>query len=86
MSGPTQPDNARILLRAVEEMDKLALRFRRRLRDRAIELSQEGGQLESIGPDAVARALPLVCEEFLAENKTGSDDERDADGRRPHAA
>ena len=86
MSGQAQPGNVRISLRAVQEMDELALRFRRRLRDLAIELSREAGHAEPIGPDTVAQALPLVCGELLSQDGSGLGDERGSDGQRPRAA
>ena len=86
MSGQALPANARISLQAVREMDEVALRFRRRLRDLAIELSREAGHAEPIGPDTVAHALRLVCGEFLSQDGSGLGDERGSDGQRPRAA
>jgi hypothetical protein len=70
----------RIALSAVQELDQLAQRFRRRLRDCAVELAQAAGQSAPVGPDAVHDAVPLVCRELLAEPGLNFGNERRSDG------
>jgi hypothetical protein len=78
--------DARISVRAVRQMEGLALRFRRRLRDIAVELSRQAGHEGPIGADPVVKALPLVCRELLSEAGSDLSDEGEAHGRRPEAA
>ncbi len=70
----------RLLLTGVQELDRLARRFRRTLRDTAVKLSAEAGGPAAIGPEAVLEAVPRACRELLSD--LGSDDgcERGADG------
>ena len=64
------------MLTAVQQMDELARRFRRRLRDIAVELSGEAGHSVPIGPDTIAQAVGLVCRELLSDTPSGLGDER----------
>jgi len=76
----------RILLTAIQEMDKLARRFRRRLREVGVELSRKRGYVGPIGPDAIREAVPLACQELLTDIGSDSTDERGLDGETPEAA
>ena len=75
-----------ILLTGVQQLDQLAHRFRRKLRDVALQLSQEEGDAGPIGPDDILRAVPIACRELLADLGTGSRDENDSDGHKKEAA
>ncbi len=79
-------DEPRILITAIQEMDRLARRFRRRLRKVAMELSKDAGRTGPIGPDLVAEAARLLCRESLSDTDTDSSDDRGSDGQRPRAA
>jgi hypothetical protein len=86
MSSQLAQTEPRILLTAVRELDQLARRFRRRLRDVAVELLGKAGHSGPIGPETVLAALPLVCGELLADAGSRSGDGRDLDGRKKEAA
>jgi len=86
MSDQHPPDNPRILLTAIQEMDRLARWFRCRLRDVAVELSQDAGRAVPIGPDTVAEAARSVCRELLSDTGSDSSDERGSDGQGRRAA
>jgi hypothetical protein len=70
----------------MQELDRIARRFRRKLRDAAVELSGEEGDLAAIGPDAVLNAVSLACREMLSEFDSDCSDERGSDGARREAA
>jgi len=82
-ASQTEP---RILLTGIQELDQLARRFRRRLRDVAVQLSQETGHLTPIGPDIILRAAPIACRELLSDLGSDFGDERVSDGRKKEAA
>lgn len=86
MSDQTPQTDPRILLTAVQQMDRIARRFRRKLRDAAVELSGDAGHSVPIGPDTIAEAVPLVCRELLSDAGSHLGDERGSDGQRPRAA
>lgn len=86
MSKQIQPTGARISLAVVQQLDQLARRFRRRLRDVAVELSQAAGHSFPVGPDSILRAVPLVCRELASEPGSNFGDERDSDGPKEEAA
>ena len=65
MSAQPISTEPRISLAAVEELDRLARGFRRRLRDVAVELSGAAGHSMAIGPETIREAVPLVCRELL---------------------
>jgi hypothetical protein len=85
MSRQPIASEPRILLTAVQELDRLARQFRRRLRDRALELSREAGQSGPVGPEMVLRAVPLACRELSATTAPPCE-ERGLDGPRQDAA
>lgn len=76
----------RIMLTAVRCMDEIARRFRRRLRQTAIELARHRGQDSVIDSDAVLRAVPLAYRELLCETDCDSEEKRDSRGERDEAA
>jgi hypothetical protein len=76
----------RILLAGVQELDRLARLFRRRLRDAAVELLGETGDSVHIGPEAVLEAVPLACQKLLADLGSDCGDERGSDGSTQEAA
>ena len=85
---PQQPPSAepRISLEAIRKMDELARGFRRKLRDRAIHVSQANASGMLISPETIGEALPSVCRELLSAADSKPKDERDLDDRRPEAA
>jgi hypothetical protein len=66
MAGPSQ-SQPRLLLTGMKEIDRLALCFRRRLRDAAVELLEEAGDSAAIGPDTVLAAVPAACRGWLSD-------------------
>ena len=86
MSNEPPQFEPQILLTGVQQLDQLAHRFRRRLRDVALQLSQEEGRAGPIGPDDILRAAPGACRELLADLGSGSRDETDSDGHKKEAA
>lgn len=86
MSDQPPSNNPRISLTAIQEMDRLARRFRCRLRDVAVNLSQDAGRAVPIGRDTVVEAARSVCRELLSETGPDSNNARGLDGQRPRAA
>ncbi len=86
MSNQTPQIEPQILVTGVQQLDQLARRFRRILRDVALQLSQETGHSEPIGPEVILQAVPLACRELLKDLGSGFGDERDADGHKKEAA
>ncbi len=86
MSNQPPQMEPRILLTAIQELDQLARRFRRRLRDAAVELSREAGHPAPIGPDTILEAMPRACRELLADPGSASGDERGSHGQKKEAA
>jgi hypothetical protein len=85
MPEQIQPTRTRISLAAVQQLDQLARRFRRQLRDVALELSQaEGDSL--LTPDTVLRAVPVECRRLLSGHDSSLDDERGPDVPEEEAA
>ncbi|MGD0897915.1 MAG: hypothetical protein ABR915_08760 [Thermoguttaceae bacterium] len=82
MSNQALQSDPQILLTAVRELDRLARRFRRKLRDVAVELSREAGHLAPIGPETVLQAVPRACQELLSKLNPGFGEERGSDGRK----
>ncbi len=76
----------RISLTGIQELDRLARRFRRTLRDTAVILLAEAGDSAAIGPDTVREAMPFACGELLSDLGSGCGDERGPDGSRQEAA
>lgn len=85
---PQQPPSAepRISLETIRKMDDLARGFRRKLRDRAVQLSQANASGVLISPETISEALPSVCRELLSAAGSKPKDQRDSDDRRPEAA
>ena len=85
---PNEPTQIkpRIWLTGVQQLDQLARRFRRKLRDAALKLSQEAGDSAPIGPDIVLQAVPITCRDLLSDLGFGFGDEGDSDGHRKRAA
>lgn len=83
-----QPVSAepRISLEAIRKMDDVGRRFRRQLRDCAVQLSQADGSGVLISPETISKALPLVCRELLSAAGSDREDERGSDDRRSEAA
>ena len=75
-----------ILVTAVRELDDLSRRFRRRLRDVALELARGVGNSTPIGPDTIRAALPQVCREMLSELASHRGEARGLDGGEQRAA
>ena len=86
MSGQPSQAEPRMSLTAVQELDRLARQFRRRLRDLALELSQEAGHPGPIGPNTILEAVPLACQELLCASGSASCDGGDSNGRERDAA
>lgn len=86
MSNQTPQTEPRISLAAVREMDQLARRFRRRLRDVAVELLGEKGCSTPISPETILEAAPLVYREMLSNPGAYFGEERGLDGRTHEAA
>ncbi len=82
-SAQTEP---RILFTAIQEMDHLARRFRRRLRDVAVELSRQAGHCAPIGPDTIRDAMQFVCQELASDFGVGPAGEGHSDGEGREAA
>jgi len=76
----------RILLAGVQELDQLARRFRRILRDAAVKLSEEAGDSAEIGPDTILEAVPFACLRLLSDLGSDCGDERGSDGSKQEAA
>ena len=86
MSSQTAQSEPRLLLTAVQELDRLARHFRRRLRDVAVQLSPQAGLSSPIGPQAILEAVPLVCRELLSAAGGNLTDARGPDGPKEEAA
>ena len=76
----------RIMLTGMQELDQLAGRFRRILRDVALQLSQETGHPAPIGPDIILQAVPRACRGLLSDLGSGCGEERGSDGPKKEAA
>ena len=76
----------RLLLTGMQELDRLARRFRRTLRDTAVKLSAGAGGPATIGPEAVLEAVPRACRELLSDLGSDCGRERGADGSTQEAA
>jgi hypothetical protein len=76
----------RILLTGVQELDQLARRFRRRLRDFALQLSQETRHSAPIGPEIILQAVPRACRELLSDLGSDFGGESGSDGHKKEAA
>lgn len=86
MSEQISPPSPRILLAAAREMDGLARRFRCRLREVALDLAQQDGGPVVITPETVARAVPVVSQEFHLNARPRLERQEDPDGRNSEAA
>ncbi len=86
MSSQPLKIEPRILLTGVQQLDQLSRRFRRKLRDVALQLSQERGHSARIGPDIILQALPSACRELLSDLGASFGDERGSDGHKKEAA
>ncbi len=86
MSNQPPQIEPRIWLTGVQQLDQLARRFRRKLRDSALKLSQETGHSAPIGPDIILHAVPSACRDLLADLGSGFGDEGDSDGHKKEAA
>jgi hypothetical protein len=86
MPQQTPSAEPRISLEAIKRMDDLARGFRRKLRDRAVQLSQADASGALISPEIIGEAMPFVCRELLSAADSKPKDQRDSDDRRPEAA
>ena len=86
MSQQAPQAELRITLTAIQELDRLARQFRRRLCDLAVELSYGGGHFGPIGPDDILKAAPLVGRELVAGFGCEADSTRSSDGQERDAA
>jgi hypothetical protein len=86
MSQQTPQAESRITLAAVQELDRLARQFRRRLRDLAVESSCGAGNLGPLGPDDILKALPLAVRELAAGSGCKPDNESSLHGQDREAA
>ena len=86
MSSQPPQIEPRILLTGIQQLDQLALRFRRRLRDVALQLSRETGDDAPIGPEIILQAVPRACRGLLSDLGSGCGEERGSDGPKKEAA
>jgi hypothetical protein len=76
----------RILLTGLQNLDRIARRFRCRLRDAALKLSVESKDSAIIGPEKILQAVPIVCRELLSDLDSEGDEESDSHGTTQEAA
>lgn len=86
MSHQSASSQPRISLEAIRKMDDLARVFRRKLRDRAVQLLEGDGSDAVISPETITEAMPLACRELLSAAGANLKDRRGSDDRRPEAA
>jgi histone H3/H4 len=86
MSQEAPQAELRITVSAIQELDQLARRFRRRLRDLAVELAGKAGRSGPIGTDDILRAVPLVAAEWVANFSGPAENERGLGGQEQDAA
>ena len=75
-----------ILLSGVQQLDELARQFRRKLRDVALQLSQETRDAAPIGPEIILQAVPGACRKLLTDLGSGFGEIRDSDDQKKEAA
>jgi hypothetical protein len=86
MSTHTDPSEQRITLAAMKELDRLAWQFRRKLRDCAVELTQEATEAQTVTPEMVREAAPLACQALLSDLESPRNHQGDSDAERRDAA
>jgi hypothetical protein len=59
--------NGFISVMGVQELDRLANHFRRKLRDAAVKWSEDVGDSDEIGPDDVRGSAGVACRELLSD-------------------